>query len=82
MTHIKKGEGNSLGDMLNPEVRNILEKLKRLGKLTTQMGIEEDKATDLKWLTKNLPQMQYAKHKHFNEAVNLVSKPQNKNNKK
>ena len=26
----KKGEGNTLGDMLNPEVRNILEKLKRL----------------------------------------------------
>ncbi len=82
MSHIKKGEGNSLGDMLSPEVRNILEKLKRLGKLTTQMGIEGKKATDLTWLEDNLPQTKYAKHKNFNEAVNLVSKLQRTNNKK
>ncbi len=54
MTHIKKGEGNSLGDMLNPEVRNILEKLKRLGVLTYQMGIDTDKGTDIQWLGENL----------------------------
>jgi hypothetical protein len=54
MSHIKKGEGNSLGDMLNPEVRNILEKLKRLGVLTYQMGIDTDKGTDIQWLQENL----------------------------
>ena len=82
MSHIKKGEGNSLGDMLNPEVRNILEKLKRLGKLTTQMGIEEERATDLTWLEENLPQMNCAEHKNFKEAVDLVSKLQKTNKKK
>jgi len=82
MKHSKKGEGNTLGDMLNPEVRNILEKLKRLSVLTTKMGVDTDKATDLEWLVENLPQMKYVDHKHFQEAVNLVSKLQKINKKK
>jgi proteasome assembly chaperone (PAC2) family protein len=82
MKHSKKGEGNTLGDMLNPEVRNILEKLKRLSVLTANMEIPKDKATDLEWLVENLPQMKYVEHKHFQEAVNLVSKLQKINKKK
>ena len=81
MKNLKKQETNTLGDMLNPQVRNILEKLKRLSVLTSSMEISKEKATDLEWLVENLPQMKYAEHKHFQEAVNLVSKLQkiNKN---
>ena len=77
-----KEESNSLRDMLNPEVKNILEKLKRLGNLTTKMGIDEDKAIDIEWLSDNLPQMKYVEHKNFKEAVDLVSKLQIIHNKK
>jgi hypothetical protein len=80
MSHIKKGEGNSLGDMLNPEVRNILEKLKRLGVLTYQMGIDTDKGTDIQWLQENLEKT-YSDHKNFKEVINLMAKL-NKINKK
>ena len=78
----KKKESTTLGDMLNPEVRNILEKLKRLSVLTSDMGIDTKKATDIEWLSENLPQMKYAEHKHFKEAVNLVSKLQKINKNK
>ena len=81
MSHIKKGEGNSLGDMLNPEVRNILEKLKRSGVLTYQMGIETDKGTDIKWLRENLEKT-YSDHKNFKEVINLMAKLNKTNNKK
>tara|TARA_Y100000766_G_C18559798_1_gene437100 strand:+ start:147 stop:398 length:252 start_codon:yes stop_codon:yes gene_type:complete len=73
MSHIKKGEGNSLGDMLNPEVRNILEKLKRLGVLTYQMGVDNDKGTDIKWLSENLEKT-YSDHKNFKEVIDLCVK--------
>ena len=78
----KKKESTTLGDMLNPEVRNILEKIKRLSVLTADMGIDIDKATNIEWLSENLPQMKYCEHKNFNEAVNLVSKLQKINKKK
>jgi hypothetical protein len=78
----KKKENTTLGDMLNPEVRNILEKLKRLSVLTSDMGIDTKKATDMDWLSENLPQMKYVEHKHFKEAVNLVGKLQKINKSK
>ena len=81
MTHLKKGEGTSLGDMMNPEVRNILEKLKRLGILTTKMGVDEDKATDFKWLSENLEKL-YSDHKNFKEVINLMAKLHQINKKK
>lgn len=72
----KKEESNSLRDMLNPEVKNILEKLKRLGNITTKMGIDEDKTIDIEWLTSNLSQKKYVEHKNFQEAMDLVDKLQ------
>lgn len=81
MNKQKKGEGTSLGDLLNPEVRNILEKLKRLGVLTTQMGVDDDKATDFKWLSENLQKL-YSDHKNFKEVINLMAKLQQIKKKK
>jgi hypothetical protein len=78
----KKEQSNSLRDMLNPEVKNIFEKLKELGNLTTKMGIDRDKCIDIEWLTENLPQMKYVEHTHFRQAVDLVSKLQKIHNKK
>lgn len=61
----------TLADLMNPETKNILEKYKRLSSLALEMGINEDKTTDLDFLTKKLKNIN---HKNKDEAINLINK--------
>tara|TARA_R110002074_G_scaffold379772_3_gene558148 strand:+ start:2271 stop:2495 length:225 start_codon:yes stop_codon:yes gene_type:complete len=66
-----KKNKTTIGDLINPEVKNILKKYKRLVFLTEQMGIEKEKSQDLIYL-KDLNEPKT--HKHYTEMKNLVNK--------
>lgn len=66
-----KNTTNTISDLLNPQVRNILKKYKRLGSLAESMGIPEDKCQDLEYLS---DLTKFKKHKHYEEVKNLVDK--------
>ena len=63
-----KKNKTTIGDLINPEVKNILKKYKRL---VLQMGIEKEKSQDLIYL-KDLNEPKT--HKHYTEMKNLVNK--------
>tara|TARA_R110000824_G_scaffold206477_4_gene391563 strand:- start:716 stop:967 length:252 start_codon:yes stop_codon:yes gene_type:complete len=63
---------NTLGDLIKPEVRNILEKYHRLGYLTETIGIKNTKTQDLLYIEKELKK--YKDHKLYNETSNLINK--------
>jgi len=62
---------STLGDLITAETRNILEKYKVLYNLCQEIGIEENKCNDLKFLKNTLPNIN---HKNKDEALNLVNK--------
>ena len=68
---MKRGNQNTIEDLLTPEVRNILKKYKRLGYLTESMGVEKNKCQDLKYLS---DLSKYKGHKNYEEVKNLVRK--------
>ena len=68
---MRKPTYNTLGDLVNPEVKNILKKFARLGFLTEEMGIAKERCQDLKYLS---DLSKYKDHKYCEEAKNLVSK--------
>lgn len=62
---------STLGDLISPETKNILEKYKRLSSLCKEMGIDGAKSTDLLHISEVVPKLQ---HKNKEEAINLVNK--------
>jgi len=62
---------STLADLISPESRNILEKYRRLSRITQEIGIKEDKWNDLIFLSEELPKIS---HKNKEEAINLVNK--------
>ena len=66
-----ENQKSTLGDLINAETRNILEKYKVLYNLCIEIGIEEIKCNDLEFLKNNLPNII---HKKKDEALNLVNK--------
>ena len=68
----KATQGNILGDLIKPEVRNILEKYKRLGYLIETIGIKNTKTQDLLYIEKELKK--YKDHKLYDETSNLINK--------
>lgn len=76
----KTNQGNMLGDLINPEVRNILEKYQRLGYLTETIGIKASKTQDLLYIQRELEN--YKEHKCYTEASNLTNKLLTINKKK
>ena len=68
----KVTQGTTLGDLIKPEVRNILEKYKRLGYLIETIGINATKTQDILYIEKELKK--YKDHKLYNETSNLINK--------
>ena len=66
-----ENQKSTLGDLITAETRNILEKYKVLYNLCQEIGIEENKCNDLKFLKNTLPNII---HKKKDEALNLVNK--------
>jgi|TARA_R110001599_G_scaffold300759_2_gene506049 hypothetical protein len=66
-----KNTNTTIGDLINPQVKNILAKYKRLSFISEEMGIDKTKSQDLKYL-QNLPE--HKKHKHYQELQNLITK--------
>ena len=66
-----ENQKSTLGDLITAETRNILEKYKVLYNLCQEIGIEENKCNDLKFLKNTLPNIN---HKNKDEALNLVNK--------
>tara|TARA_R100000900_G_scaffold138974_1_gene118326 strand:+ start:103 stop:348 length:246 start_codon:yes stop_codon:yes gene_type:complete len=68
----KPNQGTTLADLINPEVRNILEKYKRLGVLVESIGIPASSNQDLLFIQKELDK--YKDHKLYAETLNLTNK--------
>ena len=66
-----ENQTSTLADLMNPETKNILEKYKRLSSISIEMGVSEDKTTDLNYLIEKL---KHIKHKNKEEALNLTEK--------
>lgn len=62
---------STLADLISPETKNILEKYKRLSSISSEMGIKQEKLTDLNYLMEKL---KIIKHKNKDEALNLIEK--------
>ena len=66
---------NQLKDMVSPEVRNILDRYRRLSFLINQMGINipaDKNSHDVFFILEKIEN--YKSHKHYKEVVDLCNK--------
>ena len=68
---MNKNTKTTIGDLINPQVKNILAKYKRLSFIINEMGIDKTKSEDLKYL-QNIDE--YKNHKNYQELQNLIIK--------